>query len=274
MIKFPKGIRAVRFPKVIIRDGAGHYLQLPSLTSTQRTALTAVVGMLIYNSTLGYVEIYDGAWKAIGSEYGDATFPTLTNYNAHVADLDAHTRDMWQVYRTGYYFNPVGIGRADGSNAPGANVVASCLFRIARPITVDRIAVAIETAGAGGDNMRLGIYNDASGDNTPSAATLLVDGGEVDVSTTGLKAVTISQALVRGDYWVVAASEGAGAKIASTTHGIGLSGTLGSTGLYPSNSFEQALTYPASLPATLPAGVTDGKTFTNEGLLLRVLSND
>jgi len=54
-----------RFHRVIIRNGAGHYLQLPSLTTTQRNALTPVVGMMIYNSTTSQVNAYeDSAWVA------------------------------------------------------------------------------------------------------------------------------------------------------------------------------------------------------------------
>lgn len=55
------------FSRVVILDGAGHYLLLPSLTTTQRNALTAVNGMMIYNSTTSQVEVYDnGAWGAQG----------------------------------------------------------------------------------------------------------------------------------------------------------------------------------------------------------------
>jgi len=53
---------------VIITDGAGHYLQLPQLTTAERNALTAVNGMVIYNSTTGQIESYEnGAWGAIAS---------------------------------------------------------------------------------------------------------------------------------------------------------------------------------------------------------------
>lgn len=60
-------IGALSFEIVVIPDGAGHYLQLPSLTTAQRNALTAVNGMHIYNSTTSRVEVYDnGAWRAQG----------------------------------------------------------------------------------------------------------------------------------------------------------------------------------------------------------------
>jgi len=60
-----KGIDSLGY--VIIEDGAGHYLRLPSLTTAQRDALTAATGMLIWNSTNSRVEKYDGSdWGALG----------------------------------------------------------------------------------------------------------------------------------------------------------------------------------------------------------------
>lgn len=50
---------------ILIPDGVGHYLQLPKLTTAQRNALTAVNGMIIYNSTTTQVESYENdAWVA------------------------------------------------------------------------------------------------------------------------------------------------------------------------------------------------------------------
>lgn len=52
---------------VIVTDGAGHYMELPSLTTAQRNALTPSNGMTIWNSSTGQVEKYDGAaWGAVG----------------------------------------------------------------------------------------------------------------------------------------------------------------------------------------------------------------
>lgn len=52
---------------ISILDGAGHYLELPSLTTTQRDALSPSNGMMIYNSTTNQIEAYqNGAWDVIG----------------------------------------------------------------------------------------------------------------------------------------------------------------------------------------------------------------
>lgn len=64
------------FPTIVITDGAGHFFQLPKLTTAQRDALTPVNGMVIYNSTTNQVERYQaGAWGS----FGVATFLALTD---------------------------------------------------------------------------------------------------------------------------------------------------------------------------------------------------
>jgi len=53
---------------VNFENKAGNYLRLPSLTTVQRDALTAVAGMLIYNSTTSQIERYQGsAWDGVAS---------------------------------------------------------------------------------------------------------------------------------------------------------------------------------------------------------------
>lgn len=48
---------------LILPDGAGYYLHIPSLTTTQRDALTPTNGMIIYNSTLTVFQVYENtAW--------------------------------------------------------------------------------------------------------------------------------------------------------------------------------------------------------------------
>lgn len=47
-----------------VNDGSGQYLELPTLTTTQRNALTAADGMMIYNSTTTDVEVRtNGTWR-------------------------------------------------------------------------------------------------------------------------------------------------------------------------------------------------------------------
>ena len=51
-----------------ILDGAGHYLELPILTSSERAALPSRNGMMIYNSTTSQIEAYqNGTWGGVTS---------------------------------------------------------------------------------------------------------------------------------------------------------------------------------------------------------------
>ncbi len=74
-------------------------------------------------------------------------------------------------------------------------------FFVSESITLDRIGVVV-SSNAATAKARIGIYTSTSSTNLyPNA--LLVDSGELDVATTGLKSATISQALTPGTlYWL------------------------------------------------------------------------
>jgi len=65
---------------ITIRDGAGHYLTLPSLSTAERDSLSPDNGMLIYNSSNNRIEAYEnGSWGPIGSGGGASAFVDLTD---------------------------------------------------------------------------------------------------------------------------------------------------------------------------------------------------
>jgi len=76
---------------------------------------------------------------------------------------------------------------------------------ILRAGTLDRIGTNQSSGATPGEFFRLGIYSD-DGNGYPGA--LLVDGGQVDRSTSGFKTVTISLAVTAGIYWIVQAQQG------------------------------------------------------------------
>lgn len=93
---------------LIIPDGAGSYLQLPSLTTTQRDALTPAAGMVIYNSTLTVFQRYEAAaWVS----YTDLAKMTI----ASIAQGDIFYRGASVVERlaagtSGNYLKTQGAG--------------------------------------------------------------------------------------------------------------------------------------------------------------------
>ena len=122
----------------------------------------------------------------------------------HAAILNAHTQDIYQLVRTGEYLI-MPWGYPDIQPITADTLYASPLW-IPRAITADRLAIQVSTAGASGKAARLGIYNDGT---NLYPGTLLLDAGTVAVDSTGVKAITISQALTKGLYWVVVVSNGA-----------------------------------------------------------------
>jgi hypothetical protein len=71
-------------------------------------------------------------------------------------------------------------------------------------VTLDRIAIAVQTVGGTGSVCRLGVYADNSG--LPSS--LIADFGTVDTAgSTGQKTLTISQAISKGVVWLCVAAQ-------------------------------------------------------------------
>lgn len=122
----------------------------------------------------------------------------LCRIGSHEADLAAHTRDQWEVLRTGdNYVLPL-LHYNSCNRVLTVDRLYAIIFVVPRALTVDRIAIGVETLAAG-KSVRLGIYN--VGTNL-YPGTLLLDAGVVSVATTGIKTITINQKLTKGIYFV------------------------------------------------------------------------
>lgn len=103
-----------------------------------------------------------------------------------------------------YYIIPQG---QQGAGTLTQGLMRSVPILLPGGITLDRISMEVTTASAG-TTARLGIYAD-SGYGYPGA--LMLDAGTIDASTTGMKEITISQAItIPGVYWLVCAAQGSG----------------------------------------------------------------
>lgn len=71
-------------------------------------------------------------------------------------------------------------------------------FLVLKSEAFDRISIYINTLSVG--NARLGIYNNVVEGVKPG--TLVLDAGEIDTGTTGLKEIVINQVLEPGLYWL------------------------------------------------------------------------
>src|SRR3990167_3160400 len=114
----------------------------------------------------------------------------------------AKLSDLFNFRRIGNYYASFITGGAQTTQGlASANSLRAFPFYVPRLSRFDRIAMRVTTAGTGTTpRVRLGLYKD-NGNVYPSS--LVFDAGEVDVSTTGVKEVTINASLPEGLYWIV-----------------------------------------------------------------------
>jgi hypothetical protein len=123
--------------------------------------------------------------------------------------------------------------------------------------TLDRIAIRVTTGGGAGDNCRIGLYGSDSAGGPTGGAT--ADFGEIDASGTGVKELTISQAVNGGTYqWVAIHNESsAGVRVAGIAN-------------YGARSF---LAHQTPTDATLSGYVQTGATYSSGLPTVGTLSN-
>ena len=133
------------------------------------------------------------------------------------------TFDFARALETGKYMRPMlATGDMTSTMALTPNRLYTVMWPLARAVTCDRIAMNVNVAAEAGKKARLGICRD-TGAYYPGA--LLLDAGEVDVSSTGLKALAVSLELDAGMYWVACISDGA-PSVRYTFQGVGLKGSI------------------------------------------------
>lgn len=185
------------FTRIRLKGGTGSYILSPVLTTTQRDALSAVEGMIIFNSTTDQLEEYDGStWQAVGQVILDT----------HTADLDAHTKDLYELMRVAQYILPVPM-EVTTTTSITADRLYACPFIVARDITIDQLAIDL-TTGSNTDKCRMGIYEDGT-DLYPGALVKDYGLADVEVADQGIVAIAADQALTKGLYWLVFVSDAA-----------------------------------------------------------------
>jgi hypothetical protein len=150
------------------------------------------------------------------------------------------------------WFTSPKAGTALAGTALVANRLYAMPFPCPKGITLDGIGVYVSTSST--LTARLGIYLD---DGNCYPGSLLLDAGTIDVTTTGAKKLTISQALSENSlYWLVTVAGATPAiyciPVAGVINILGHSSALGTAqnaGLYV------AFTY-GTLPATFPSSPT------------------
>jgi hypothetical protein len=149
------------------------------------------------------------------------------------------------------------VGAALAGSALTINRLYAMPFPCPKGMTLDRIGVYVSTLGTSAHG-RLGVYADLGiGASFVYPGSLVLDAGVYDASTTGAKALTISQALP-GDilYWLVLVCDVIHSiyciPVAGVINMLGHSSALGTAqnaGLYVSQTY-------GALPSTFPSSPT------------------
>jgi hypothetical protein len=144
------------------------------------------VGRLAVGVTNGHVLTVDSA-ETSGMKWAAAAGGSGTDYKSGASPKTG----LW--YRGNY--GPV------GSNLTlTLNRLYAAPFRLNATTTFDRIGIDVVTAAAATGVARLAIYQSDATGGLPG--TLVLDAGTVDIASTGGKAITISQQLTAGFYWL------------------------------------------------------------------------
>jgi hypothetical protein len=169
--------------------------------------------------------------------------------------------------RSNYWVSPIGA-ITTGVYAEG--VLRSTWLCLLEPITIDRIATRVSTAGAANSVVRLGIYQADLADihNT----SLVIDAGTVQSDSTGAKTLTFTPlTLAAGIYLLAAVAQGSPAtnpSLNALQHvvGVGTSVQNGAGDLQQTN----AGIFQSGITGALPANIGSSNTYTSTGPYLLV----
>jgi hypothetical protein len=150
-----------------------------------------------------------GALQLTDSVASTSTTTAATPNAVKTANDNANTRLLqyathWQTkYRSTYWYEAKNGGQITSSTYTQNRLYLYPLF-IQETISIDQIGVECTAANAS-TTWRIGIYNS---DSNGVPTTVLLDAGTVDTSTTGLKAITVSQTLNAGLYFIAGVWQG------------------------------------------------------------------
>jgi hypothetical protein len=169
---------------------------LNQITTASKVSGAAVTSLASLPAGAGLVPTANlGAGAASGSVFlaGDQTWKSGTS-----------TRDTYYYRLPGSlrYHTSAATAGALTTLSLAANYLYAVPFIVTKNCTVDQLGVYVTVAGAGLG--RLGIYLQDTATSSFLPDGLVVDGGEINVSTTGYKSVSISTSLTANYlYWLV-----------------------------------------------------------------------
>lgn len=188
------------FPAGSLNVDDGNKIILPNSEENDYLTLAPNDSAILWYDACQAAEEGVGHWRVLN-----------TTANIYSSSAGGGGKDMyyWRHVNNGtyerWYYGGVLAAVVPGFTTAAtfsAGTLIAMPFCAPRGGTLDRIGMRFG-AGAVGALVRLGIYNVTS-DTNLYPGTLLVDAGEVDVSSNGTKTLTINQTLVAGQlYWLV-----------------------------------------------------------------------
>jgi len=167
-----------------------------------------------------------------------------------------------------YHCQALVMGTGLSTTALTVSKIRASPFIVGRNLNIDRIQAEVTTVGTSAV-FRLGIYAD-NGNCYPD--NLIVDSGELDGSTTGVKNATISASLTPGLYWLVSLVGTATVTFRSLQNqGAGLPSVMGwpaAMGATIREPFWEATQTYGALPSTFPTGATINSSALNSPLIM------
>lgn len=160
------------------------------------------------------------------------------------------------TFEVWYTFGSYSVSNT-GVSLTGINTLSAFPFFSGEGGKVDRIGFEVTTGGGAGSVARCGIYTSTS-DTNLYPDKLVVDSGEFDTTTTGVKSASIDvQLLANRVYWLAfhpGVAQHTGRNLAAAIIGpipIGMPSTMGSNATHVALSVNR--TY-AALPSTFTSG--------------------
>lgn len=151
-------------------------LQNPKIHNSSSAPSSPTTGQFYFDTTTGRLWVYDGSNWIPASVLADPRAKTASTTKLTVPGIDLISQSTATV---------------------SANQIRYAPFVVYTPIVADQIVCEVTTQGAASTTARLGIYK-ANLDLQPT--DLVLDAGTVAVDSTGVKTISISQALAPGNY--------------------------------------------------------------------------
>lgn len=238
---------------ISVADAGSYYTTTPK---TVESALQNAGAKLATQAAAGGITFTPGSSGYASTDVNSALVESSTLFHPRMILRSA-----------GSYLACVGSGLTTVTGSLGTFTLANFIVPVGG-LTFDRISCEVTTAAAGA-TPRLGIYAATSG-GLPGS--LVLDAGQIDASTIGLKEITISQTLSGGRYFLMAAQQGSATCTFRAVNGgdpnITLTGTVLTMISAAVNGYQASgTTTTGALPGTCPATQLSGS---NAKIIMRM----